>query len=50
MNPLDNTVQDNSTARQAVNQTNSNDDLARALASVQAGPQDNLDFETGSSS
>ncbi len=46
MNPLDNTVQDNSTARQAVNQTNSNDDLARALASVQAGPQDNLDFET----
>ena len=46
MNPLDNTVQDNSTARQAVDQTSSsNDDLARALASVQAGPQDNLDFE-----
>jgi hypothetical protein len=45
MNPLGNT-KDNSTARQAVDQTSSsNDDLARALASVQAGPQDNLDFE-----
>jgi hypothetical protein len=46
MNP----VTDNSTAQAQATQTDVNDDLAKALASVQAGPQEvnkgsNLDFE-----
>lgn len=36
----------NSTAQAQVAQTDVNDDLAKALASVQAGPQENMDFET----
>lgn len=35
----------NSTAQTPVAQTDVNDDLAKALASVQAGPQENMDFE-----
>jgi hypothetical protein len=41
MNP----VTDNTTAQPVVAQTDVNDDLAKALASVQAGPQDNMNFE-----
>lgn len=41
MNP----VTDNSTAQGATAQTDVNDDLAKALASVQAGPQDAMAFE-----
>lgn len=41
MNP----VTDNSTAQTQAVQTDVNDDLAKALASVQAGPQDNMNFE-----
>ncbi len=44
-------VTDNSTAQAQATQTDVNDDLAKALASVQAGPQDsnqnnNLEFES----
>lgn len=42
MNP----VTDNSTAQAATAQTDVNDDLAKALAAVQAGPQENMAFET----
>lgn len=42
MNP----VTDNSTAQAATAQTDVNDDLAKALASIQAGPQENMAFET----
>jgi hypothetical protein len=42
MTPAD----DNSTAQQASVQTNVNDDLAKALASVQAGSADSMGFET----
>jgi len=38
-------VTDNSTAQTQAVQTDVNDDLAKALASVQAGPQENMNFE-----
>jgi hypothetical protein len=41
MNP----VIDNSTAQAQASQTDVNDDLAKALASVQAGPAASMDFE-----
>jgi hypothetical protein len=41
MNP----VTDNTTAQPVAAQTDVNDDLAKALASVQAGPQENMNFE-----
>lgn len=41
MNP----ISDNSTAQASTAQTDVNDDLARALASVQAGSQDSMAFE-----
>ncbi len=41
MNP----VTDNSTAQAQATQTDVNDDLAKALASVQAGPAASMDFE-----
>ncbi len=38
-------VSDNSTAQVDTTQTDVNDDLAKALASVQSGPQENMNFE-----